>query len=420
MAVIQPFSEKALNFIDRPVEEDSWLNILEGTIRAGKTWAMIPKFPILCEYKIPGHRLITGVSKQTIYNNVLTDLFDIIGSENYTYNKQSGELKMFDSDWIVMGAKDEGSEKYVRGLTVGMAYSDELTLMPETFFKMLLGRMSPEGARFYATTNADTPFHYLKKDYLDNPEMRARGEIWSDKFTLDDNLSLSQETKDRYRRSYKGLFHRRFILGEWVVAEGSIYGDSYKDELLYDDATRPIGLLGQGGSIGRYIPIDYGTANATCFYDVLDDGSIYWIDDEYYWDSRETSVQKTDKQYADDLEKFLLGTLGPDCSVKQNALCVIDPSAASFKVELLQRGIYYVDGDNEVLDGIRVLSSLFAQGKVRINKRCKRLIAQVQSYTWDEKAALRGEEKPVKKEDHGPDAIRIWAKGQVPEWRIAA
>jgi PBSX family phage terminase large subunit len=415
---IQPFGEKALRFILRPVANDAFINILEGTIRSGKTWAIIPKFKRLCEYQVDGYRLITGVSKATIYQNVLNDLFSIVGKSNYTYNRQSGELKLFGTNWLVMGAKDEGSEKYVRGLTVGLAYSDELTLMPENFFKMLLGRMSPDGARFYATTNADTPFHYIKTEYLDNTEMRQRGELWSEKFNLDDNLSLSSTKKAQYRRRYTGLFFQRYILGNWVVAEGAIYGSCFSDDLLYDEA--PIGLLGEGGHVARWIPADYGTANATCFYDVLDDGETFWVDDEYYWDSRVTSVQKTDKQYADDLERFMDGTLRAECSNKRDAMVVIDPSAASFKAEMSQRGIWYTDGDNEVMDGIRVTSSLMAQKKIRINRRCKRLIAQIQSYAWDEKAAKRGEEKPIKFEDHGPDAIRIWAKGQVPDWRIAA
>lgn len=397
---VKAFGEKSFRFFTRPVEDDAFINILEGTIRSGKTWAVIPKFEAMSRYQVDGYRLITGVSKATIYQNVLNDLFSLIGRDKYHYNRQTGELKLFGVDWLVMGAKDEGSEKYVRGLTVGMAYSDELTLMPKNFFQMLLGRMSPEGARFYATTNADSPFHYIKTDYLDNKELRDRGEIWSEKFVLDDNLSLSETRKARYRRMYTGLFYQRFILGNWVVAEGAIYAGAYSDELLYDDASRPVGLLGEGGHQRRWIPGDYGTANATCFYDALDDGSTYWIDDEYYWDSRVTSIQKTDKQYADDLEKFIAGTLRPNCSKKNDAMVVIDPSAASFKVEMMQRGIWHTDGDNEVLDGIRVLASLMAQKKVRIHKRCTKLIAQLQSYAWDEKAAKRGEEKPIKFEDH--------------------
>jgi hypothetical protein len=39
---------------------------------------------------------------------------------------------------------------------------DEISLMPQSFFQMLLSRMSPEGARLYGTTNPDSPYHWLK------------------------------------------------------------------------------------------------------------------------------------------------------------------------------------------------------------------------------------------------------------------
>lgn len=93
--------------------------------------------------------MFTGVSKQSIYNNVLYDLFEIIGSRNCNYSRATGQLKLFDSDWLVIGAKDEGSERYIRGLTVGVAICDEISLMPRSFFHMLLSRMSPQGARLH-------------------------------------------------------------------------------------------------------------------------------------------------------------------------------------------------------------------------------------------------------------------------------
>jgi PBSX family phage terminase large subunit len=407
-----PFGKKAKQFICRPPAKDAFINILQGSVRSGKTWAMIPKLLALCKYKVAGQRVIVGVSKQTIYNNILSDLFDFIGERNYTFNRQTGELVLFGVKWLVIGAKDEGSEKYIRGLTVGIAYVDEATLTPESAFKMLVSRLSPEGARLYCTTNPDTPFHYLKVDYIDNEAMRSAGDVWCEHFTLHDNLSLSPATRARYERMYTGVFFKRFILGLWVIAEGVIYRDSLSDDNYYDDASRPVGLLGQGGSVGRYIPIDYGTANQTVFLDVIDDGKTYWVEDEYVWDSRKESLQKTDKQYADDLAQWIAN--------KRGAQIIVDPSAASFKVELTQRGIWHMDAVNDVLDGIRTVSSLLAQRKIRIHKRCKNLDQQLQTYAWDEKAAKLGEEKPIKKNDHGPDGLRYFAQTAVPQWRLTA
>ena len=160
---------KALDFIEKPIEEDAFINILEGSVRSGKTVAMIPKWLNYIMTGPPGLLLMTGVSKDTIYDNVLNDLFDTIGEENYHYNRQSGSLDVFwrDADGEhmrrikVVGAKDEGSEKFIRGKTLAGAYCDELTLMPERFFKQLLNRLSVPGAKLYSTTNPDSPMHYI-------------------------------------------------------------------------------------------------------------------------------------------------------------------------------------------------------------------------------------------------------------------
>jgi hypothetical protein len=128
------FGPRAERFAMRPPEKDWPINILEGAVRSGKTWSLHPKAIYCCGYDVGGRKLFTGVSKQSVYNNVLTDLFDLVGPGNYSYNRNTGRLKLFDSDWLVIGAKDDGSERYVRGLTVGVALCDEVSLMPHSFF----------------------------------------------------------------------------------------------------------------------------------------------------------------------------------------------------------------------------------------------------------------------------------------------
>ena len=164
-----PFGEKANRFISRDPIYDAKINILEGSIRSSKTWALNVKLlRWLCKYRVAGKRIFTGVSKQAVYDHVLCDLFEMIGEKNYHYNRQSGELLLFGSKWLVIGAGDEGSEKRIRGETVGIAVCDEIVLMPRNFFLMLLSRLSPEGARLFGTTNPESPYHWLKTDVIDN------------------------------------------------------------------------------------------------------------------------------------------------------------------------------------------------------------------------------------------------------------
>ncbi len=404
------FGPRLKRFAYQPLELDSRINILEGSVRSGKTWALHPKILQGCRYNVNGWKVLTGVSKQTIFNNVLNDLFNLVGPSNYTYNHQSGLLRLCDSSWLVMGAKDEGSEKYVRGLTVGLAIGDELSLMPQEFFQMLLTRMSPDGARLYGTTNPGTPQHWLKTKFLENEKLRNMGLLWSGHYTMDDNPNLSAEYIDAQKNLYTGVFYERYILGKWVVAEASIYRDVLGLNCQYDDTSRPEALLTSPAA--HYIGVDYGTVNPCVFLDIYDDGKTLWEDREYYWDSRAQLRQKTDSEYADDFDAFV-------GSERRGLVVIVDPSAASFKLELVKRGYQVKNGENEVLEGIRRVSVALKSGMYRIHaKNCPKTIKELEIYSWNEKAAKRGEEEPIKDNDHTVDVVRMVVSKVIPKWRL--
>jgi PBSX family phage terminase large subunit len=406
-------------FAYRPPELDRRINLLIGSIRSGKTWGVHSKILHLCDYPVAGQKIITGVSKASIKTNVLNDLFSIVGRRNYHYNAQSGELRLFRSQWIVMGAKDEGSEKYIRGATVGASVCDEVVLMPQSYWQMLLSRMSPHGARLYGTTNADNPYHWLKSDVLDDAELVRDGLLWYETFTMDDNPNLDPQFIAAQKKLYTGVFYKRFIEGQWVMATGAVYGDAWSDANLYDDDTRPRGLYSPGGREGyvnHIIGVDYGTTNPCVFTDEIDDGRVLWQDAEYYWDSKVEMQQKTDQELANDLEQFIAKS-----RCRQRPKVIVDPSAASFKLELVKRGIWVVDADNEVSDGIRRVGSALRQRKIRVHKRCKKTIAEHAAYAWNKKSAERGVEEPVKAHDHSCDAKRYVANDVFANsWRLEA
>ena len=407
------FTDKSIRFIRRKPENDRFMTILRGPVRSGKNWTMIPKLIFgLNTYNPGGERVMFGVSKDTIYHNVLNDIFDFVGTKGYSYNRQTGELWLGNAQWRVVGAKDEGSEKFIRGSTVGICYGDELVKIPESFLNMMLSRMSPEGARFYGTTNADSPFHYLWTDYIGNEKKIKDGFLEAIRFTMHDNLSLSETKILQFESMFKGVFKRRFIDDEWVVAEGGIYKDVMDDGLLYEDSSRPIGLLGSGGFVEMFIPIDYGTGNPTVFLHIIDDGHTYWVENEYYWDSKETTVQKTDGQYVMDLIEFR-DKFAP------KAQCIVDPSAASLKAEMTLKGVWHCDADNDVENGIRNTMSLLAEKKIRIHKRCEKLYAELGSYVWNPNKQKFGIDEPLKQHDHAPDALRYFVQTKVPAYRIA-
>lgn len=407
---------KALDFIVTPPEQDAFITILEGSVRSGKTVAMIPKWINYIMTGPPGLLLMSGVSKDTVYDNVLNDMFDTLGEGHYKYNRQSGDMDVF---WTaadgfherrikVVGAKDEGSEKYIRGKTLAGAYCDELTLMPERFFKQLLNRLSVKGARLYGTTNPDSPMHYLYKEYITDQTKLQDGIVRDIHFELDDNPNLPEEYKKNIRHSYSGMWFRRMILGQWVLAEGIIY-DMFGEDNQYDtDDLTPR----ERSRCRLFVSMDYGTKNPMVFLKILDDGTDVWVDDEYYWDARAMQRQKTDSQYGEDLMTFVDGEW-PD-------FCILDPSAASFKLVCQGKGLRMKEADNSVNDGIRVVAMLLSQGRLHINRRCKHTIEEFQAYVWDERAAKNGEEKPLKTMDHAMDALRYYCKTMIPKWRLRA
>lgn len=402
------WSTKHLKFILNPIYKDARINVLEGSVRSGKTVAMIPKWVEYVRYGPAGLLLMTGVSKDTIYDNVLLDLFDTVGKENYTYNKQSGELILYGRRIKVLGAKDEGSEKYLRGKTIAGAYCDELSLMPEKFFKQLLNRMSVKGAKLYGTTNPDAPFHYLYEEYITDEAKIDSGMVAVWHFTLEDNANLDSEYLEFIKKAYTGMWYKRMILGLWVNADGVIY-DMWHDDMLFEEKDLKPYFK---DNTRRYISIDYGTTNPMVFLDIYDDGEGVWVMKEYYYDSKKEQRQKTDAEYLEDLKAFV-GDEYPDA-------VIIDPSAASFKVVLQNAGFRVKEADNSVNDGIRVTSMMMNLWRLRIHKNCLNTLLEIQSYIWDEKARDRGEEKPLKMFDHTADALRYFCKTIIPKWRLQA
>jgi PBSX family phage terminase large subunit len=412
------FGPRIERFAMRPPEFDARINLLIGSVRSGKTWGLHPKILALCDYNVGGRKLLTGVSKSSIKTNVLSDLFDLVGSSNYHYNSQSGELRLCGADWLVYGAKDEGSEKYLRGATIGCAVADEVVLMPESYFQMLLTRLSPHGSRFYGSTNADTSEHWLKKNYLDNEELTADGTLWSMNVTMDDNPNLDPIYVNDQKKLYTGVFFNRMILGRWEMAGGAVFSGAWGDWTLYDETTMPESLYNLGRRAQHYIGIDYGTHNPCVFLHFIDDGETVWCDNEYYWDSVKRMGSRTDSEYAADLTRFIA-----ECNMGgQTPKIIMDPSAASFREELVRKGNFWLNNaDNDVLDGIRRTASALKQKKLRFHKkRCPNAVREFVNYAWDAKAAARGEEQPLKKADHCPDAGRYVVNDIFKDWRLAA
>lgn len=379
------------------LESTARINTFDGPVRSGKTTSQrFAWVRHLAETPHP-NLLISGQTKDTIRRNVLFDLFDLLDLAKvpYVYNQSEGTVRSRGTTMHIIGANDEKAESRLRGMTIGGWLGDEVNLAPESFVKMALTRMSMAGARAFWTMNPDSPYHYLYTDYITNDALIDAGILKRFVFTLDDNLSLDEEYKASLRALYApgSLFYKRFILGQWVVAQGAIY-DMF-DPSVHVISELPIAFEKYG------VGVDYGTANATVFLLLGLSGKTWYVIREWRHDSRKSGRQMTDVEYSAAFIKWLTG-LGIVPTFIE-----VDPSAASFKEQLRRDGAPNVhDADNSVIDGIRNVSAALSNRKLYIHESCKGLIEEITNYRWDEKAQLKGEDAPIKREDHGPDALR--------------
>lgn len=402
------FSEKQMKIMAFPYTGYDAL-ICDGAVRSGKTSVMSLSFFRWAMLTFTGQAFaFCGKSVGAVERNIVTPLLAVKWVRtrfSVKYNRGDHVLIARDGNrenrFYLFGGKDESSYTLIQGITLAGVLLDEVALMPRSFVEQALARCSVSGAKMWFNCNPENPLHWFRQEWILKAQEHNALHLH---FLMNDNPGLDDATRQRYRNMYSGVFYQRYILGQWVMSEGLIYDMFDLTENVYKQA--PVGALYRST---RYIACDYGTTNPCVFLDIYDDGETIRVDREYRWDSRKERRQKTDQEYADDFMEFM----GKDwCTV------LVDPSAASFVVALRQRGVYVREADNDVSDGIRRTGTLFTRRRLLVNEaNCMGLIDELGTYMWDDKAALRGEEKPVKQQDHGPDALRYFVN-YLPDWRF--
>ncbi len=401
----QPFSDKQKKVLtwwcDGSSVKDKDGIIADGAIRSGKTVSMSLSFVMWAMHRFNGQNFgMCGKTVGSFRRNVLFWLKLMLKSRGYKVkDRRSDNLIEISKNGVtnyfyIFGGKDEGSQDLVQGITLAGVFFDEVALMPESFVNQATGRCSVTGSKYWFNCNPDGPYHWFKTNWIDKAKKKNLIVLH---FTMEDNLSLSEKIKARYRSMYTGVFYKRYILGLWAMAEGIIY-DMFDVDRHVKKVIDFARLLIDGG---RYVSIDYGTQNAMVF--LLWNKGIdkkWYCTREYYYSGRDKGKQKADSQYADDLEKWLEGT-----PVKA---IIVDPSAASFITELNNRGYKTMKADNDVEDGIRLVSTLLNTEKIAFSQSCINTIKEFASYIWDPKAGDRGEDKPIKQHDHAMDAVRYF------------
>lgn len=350
------------------------INIFEGSVRSGKTYISMIMWGFWVSMRPQNQRfLMAGKTLTTLKRNVLEPMQELFGTA-FSYSITKKEASLFGRRIYLEGAANSGAESKLRGMTLGGAYCDELSLFPEDFFAMLLSRLSERGAKLLATTNPDSPQHWLKRDYLD----RSLPDLLSMRFTLEDNPALPEEYVRALKSEFTGVFYDRFILGNWVTAEGRIY-DGFSDKCIitHEELKQRIE---QNKLITSVVGVDYGgngSASAFCHV-AFDKGfkNVYVLSE--YYDKRNRSAESLINAFSEYIsrEREQYPTLcAAYCDSAEQLLVKSFRNAVRLPVRNALK--------HPINTRINMLCRLIAAGRFHVSSECVHLIEAIQTAVWD-------------------------------------
>lgn len=406
----KPFSRKQLQLLTWWAEysphKDANGVIAEGSVRAGKTLIMSLSF-ILWSLSF-GDGLQFGMAGKTIASferNVLKQLKECLTLRKIRWRVKGNSMIISNgkhtNTYYIFGGRDERSQDLIQGVTLAGMLFDEVALMPESFVNQAMARCSIEGSKLWFNCNPEGPMHWFYQKIV---LMADKLKLVRIHFGLDDNPALSEKTKERYRNMFDGIFYRRFILGEWVLASGIVYDcfNEQRNKIKYNSL--PVCIKER--SVLPVYGCDFGTYNPQVYLQgyILRNapdkvGPVLYITKEYYYNSRKVGYQKSTEDYVSDFNKFN--------EEKPHKGIAIDPSASSLIVSHKRNGDIVRKANNDVIYGITAVYKLLKSGNIIIVDSCENLLNEIGMYRWNEKSADKaGKDEVIKEFDHAMDALR--------------
>ncbi len=366
--------------------------ICDGAVRSGKTVCMTDGFFLWSMSRFHGQVFgICGKTVVSLRRNIIANLQQWLGGilDIREYPSQSKLVVRngmgHQNTYYLFGGENESSYKLIQGITLAGALLDEVALMPRSFVEQACARCSVAGSKLWFNCNPAGPEHWFYKEWVQKTGQKNMLRLH---FTMADNPGLDPAIRMRYETLYTGVFYRRYILGQWCMAEGLIYQFD-KQKHITEEIPRN----------GRYyISVDYGTRNPfSAGLWCVAGGKAVRIR-EFYHSGREQERMLSDEEYYRKLEQ-----LAGDKPVQQ---VIVDPSAASFIATIRAHGRFSVrKAKNEVLSGIRLVSSLLQAGVLKFSPECTDTIREFSLYRWEDKGE---KDAPCKENDHAMDDVRYF------------
>lgn len=392
-----PFSEKQLFVLNwwcksSGVSDKNGI-ICDGAVRSGKTLCMSISFICWAFYTFSDTSFaLCGKTIASLRRNVITPLLPVLNdlgfkcdfkiSRNHIEISKGNSVNRF----YLFGGRDESSASLIQGMTLGGVMLDEAALMPRSFVEQALARCSLDKAKYFFNCNPEHPYHWFYLNWI--KRYREKNVLYVH-FTMEDNPSLSEAVKQRYKSLYSGAFYERFVEGKWVAADGLVYP-------MFDHSRH---IKKYDGYVSEYyLSCDYGTVNpfSLGLWGKGDDG--WYRLDEYYHSGRDKGIQLTDEEYYQALAKLAAG--------KDIKALIIDPSAASFIQTVKRHGKYRViKADNDVISGINRVCQALKNDEIFFSPCCADTIREFSVYCWDNGIK---KDAPKKENDHAMDDIRYF------------
>ena len=178
--------------------------ICDGAVRSGKTLSMSLGFVFWASASFSGEAFaLCGKTVTSLRRNVVTPLLPKLKELGFSYTYQvsrsyiditfNGRTNRF----YLFGGKDESSAALIQGITLAGVFLDETALMPRSFVEQALARCSVNGSKMWFNCNPDNPSHWFYTQWIKKAEEKNALYIH---FTMDDNPSLSEKMKNRYKQ----------------------------------------------------------------------------------------------------------------------------------------------------------------------------------------------------------------------------
>ena len=405
----KPFSRKQTQILtwwtDSSTVKDCDGIIADGSIRSGKTLSMSFSFGLWAMHTFNGQDFaMCGKTIGSFRRNVLGNLKAMLKARGYTIKDKRAENLVIISkgdisnNFYIFGGKDERSQDLIQGMTLAGIFFDEVALMPQSFVNQATARCSVEGAKFWFNCNPETPQHFFYTEWV---KKHKEKNLLYLHFTMDDNLSLSEKVKQRYKGMYTGVFYKRFILGLWVVADGLCFEQfaNEPDKWQKDEAEQQINFISVGVDFG-------GTTSKTTFVATAIHGNFKHIGviKAYKLDGAKGTID-ADRLNAEFI-RFIRELQAEYKAPIKYAFCDCAETylITGIKNAVKTAGLGLTVGDSDkgtIIDRIVCVNTLLNTNRIYILRSCGQVINALRAAMWDAKAAEKGVDK--RKDDFTTD-----------------